>query len=287
MIIIRLNGGLGNQMFQIALGKKFEKLGKKVQFDIGPIESRIEVKNMTKSYEVFDLDLDVATFDNICKLSDMKNDLCSRIRRKIFGYKKTYYAEKKFGDEDKKLYLFNDVYLDGYWQSANYFEDCRDSILNLYKFNTLNDTKNKYYENKINSSMNSVSIHFRLGDYGTKENIQSFGNICTSEYYSKGIKYFQEKFKNVIFFVFSNEFKYIEKYYNKEKFVIVNCNDEKNAWKDMYLMSICKHNIIANSSFSWWGAWLNRNINKTVIAPKKWINGREMKKVCPSNWLRF
>ena len=81
--------------------------------------------------------------------------------------------------------------------------------------------------------------------------------------------------------------KYAERFLDKKNYCVVNCNDEKNAWKDMYLMSICKSNIVANSSFSWWGAWLNKNNNKFVLAPKKWINGRDMKNICLDSWVRF
>ena len=287
MVVICLKGGLGNQMFQIALGKKLEYLGKKVLFDINQIESRIDEHNITKSYEVFDIDLDVASSKDIDSMSDTNTDLYNKIRRKIFGCKKTHYFEKNFGDEDKEIYSLSDAYLDGYWQSYKYFDDCSNIITDLFKFKPLTDDKNKYYEDKILSCENPVSVHFRLGDYCTKENIQYFGNICTEEYYSKGITFLQNKFNNVTFFIFSNDMKYAERFLDKKNYCVVDCNDEKNAWKDMYLMSICKSNIVANSSFSWWGAWLNRNNNKTVIAPEKWINGRDMKNICPDSWVRF
>lgn len=287
MIVVQLKGGLGNQMFQIALGKKLEYLGKKVLFDINQIESRIDEHNITKSYEVFDIDLDVASSKDIDSMSDTNTDLYNKIRRKIFGCKKTHYFEKNFGDEDKEIYSLSDAYLDGYWQSYKYFDDCSNIITDLFKFKPLTDDKNKYYEDKILSCENPVSVHFRLGDYCTKENIQYFGNICTEEYYSKGITFLQNKFNNVTFFIFSNDMKYAERFLDKKNYCVVDCNDEKNAWKDMYLMSICKSNIVANSSFSWWGAWLNRNNNKTVIAPEKWINGRDMKNICPDSWVRF
>ena len=287
MIIVRLNGGLGNQMFQIALGKKLEHLNKIVQYDINSIESRVEVSNMTKSYDVFDISLDIADSKDIEKLSDMHSSICDRIRRKIFGCKSTYYSEKRFGDEDKNIYDFDNAYLDGYWQSVNYFNDCSKIIVDLFKFKPFVDNQNKEYENIILSSENSVSIHVRLGDYCTKENVKDFGNICTDEYYSNSIRYFQNRFKKVNFCIFSNDIKYTERFLNKDNFFVINCNDEKNAWKDMYLMSICKNNIIANSSFSWWGAWLNRNNDKIVIAPQKWINSREMKNICPKDWVRL
>lgn len=287
MIVVRLKGGLGNQMFQIALGKKLEYLGKKVLFDINQIESRIDEHNITKSYEVFDIDLDVASSKDINSLIDLGTNLHDKIRRKIFGRKKTHYIETNFGDEDKKVYGFNDAYLDGYWQSYKYFSDCSSKVMDLFKFKPLTDDKNKYYEDKIFSCENPVSIHFRLGDYCTKENVKYFGNICTEEYYSKCINFLQNKYNNITFFVFSNDMKYAERFLDKKNYCVVDCNDEKNAWKDMYLMSICKSNIVANSSFSWWGAWLNKNNNKFVLAPKKWINGRDMKNICPDGWVRF
>ena len=115
----------------------------------------------------------------------------------------------------------------------------------------------------------------------------SHKSICTDAYYEKAIEYFTEKYEDPTFFVFSNEPQKVTDVINVPNAVIVDVNDELTAWADMYLMSQCHHNVIANSSFSWWGAWLNENPHKEVIAPQKWLNGERTPDICPDTWLRF
>lgn len=113
------------------------------------------------------------------------------------------------------------------------------------------------------------------------------GDICTETYYKKAIKYFEDKYKDVIFFVFSNDIEWVKENFCAKNMVIADVNDEMNGMSDMYLMTQCKHNIIANSSFSWWGAWLNQNEGQEVIAPNKWLNTMEMKDICCERWKKL
>ena len=140
---------------------------------------------------------------------------------------------------------------------------------------------------KISAEPCAVSLHIRLGDYTTPVNKEFFGGICTEEYYKNAVEYIKQKYENPKFFIFSNGEGNITEVLPDIDYELVNINDENTGWADMYLMSQCKHNIIANSSFSWWGAWLNQNENKTVVAPQKWINGQKMPDICPSEWIRI
>ena len=130
--------------------------------------------------------------------------------------------------------------------------------------------------NEIENS-NSISIHIRRGDYMSPENYNMYGCIATPTYYKKAIKVIEEKVENPTFFVFSNDMDWVKKNIQiNSRVFYIDINSGNGSYKDMQLMSNCKHNIIANSSFSWWGAWLNENKNKIVIAPKKWINREDV-----------
>lgn len=142
----------------------------------------------------------------------------------------------------------------------------------------------------INS--NSISLHVRRGDYENNSSAKRLhGGICTLNYYKQAIELVASRIKNPVFFIFSNDLKWARENLELEKYkqVLVNLNKGNNSYKDMYLMSKCKHNIIANSSFSWWGAWLNANPKKIVICPKRWYNNKRLdsKDIVPESWIRI
>jgi len=179
------------------------------------------------------------------------------------------------------------TYLDGYWQSENYFKNYRNDILKLFQFPKLNTEYNNIEQNI--SKTNSVSVHFRRGDYSTNKYIKSVHGICSFEYYKKAINFVYRKQKNIKLFLFSDDVNWVKNnFHTKFEFEIVKT---KSAIDDMQLMSLCKHNIIANSSFSWWGAWLNQNATKIVIAPKKWFadteKNKQTKDLIPKDWIQI
>ena len=286
MVIIRLKGGLGNQMFQISLGKALEKKGKDVYFDKIDLKEYLELHDWDEADSIFNIGLKYASQHNISRLSLKKDTIIKRVLSR-FIVKKSHYYEQEGGLFDSDIFNMDDVYLDGYWQTEKYFNNISDYINKMFKFKKIEDLNNVKLIDSINEANNSVSIHIRLGDYTNNNNSAIFGGICTKDYYDRAIESFKNKYNNIQFYIFSNDKNYLKKYYNRKDFIIVNCNDERNAWKDMYLMSLCKHNIIANSSFSWWGAYLNNNENKIVVAPKKWLNTCEMKDICPESWTRI
>lgn len=271
MYIIRIKSGLGNQMFQYALYKKLEKYNSKLDiytsYEMNP--------NQHNGYElenVFKLQPNIANREEINRLSDNNNSLLSRIRRKYWKIKKTHINEKTEFKYDENIFKNKNVYLDGYWQSIEYFKDIEVELRNDFKFKYELDSKNKEILDKIKNS-NSVSIHIRRGDYISERYINVFGNIATNEYYLKAIEIINKKVDNPTFYIFSNDIEWVKENLKIDGIVeYIDINSGRDSYKDMQLMSNCKHNIIANSSFSWWGAWLNNNKNKLIIAPKKWIN---------------
>lgn len=286
-IIIQLIGGLGNQMFQLALYSKLIYLKKNAFVDSIILNSYLSSRKWKSVLDVFDYKPNYASRKDIEKYGDLSNTLFSQARRKLIGKKKTHIEENKEGNYEPEILDLENAYLVGYWQSYKYFEDCPERIHDMFRFPTSISPKSKEYLKLIKDSKPSVSLHLRRGDYTVGGNVNIYGGICTEEYYAKAINLMEQKYPGCTFFIFSNDPEYASRYYNKDNYILVNCNDEGNAWQDMYLMTQCDHNIIANSSFSWWGAWLNQNPDKMVIAPKKWINTIEMKDICPDEWIRI
>jgi hypothetical protein len=141
--------------------------------------------------------------------------------------------------------------------------------------------------NKILST-NSVSIHIRCGDYLSPKYISIYGGICTIEYYKRAISYILQTVDNPVFFIFSDDIEWTKDNITINNAIFVSNNKGINSFLDMYLMSICKHNIIANSSFSWWGAYLNKNKNKKVIMPNRWFNSKlPDPNVFDSKWIKL
>lgn len=140
---------------------------------------------------------------------------------------------------------------------------------------------------KLITAKESVSLHIRRGDYLTAEN-SIFQNICTPTYYKNAVSYMNSNVVNPYYFIFSNDIEWCKNNLNLDNITFVDWNIGVNSYKDMQLMSLCKHNIIANSSFSWWGAWLNNNPNKVVCVPKRWYNNKAtVYGECPDSWVRI
>lgn len=275
MIIVRVTGGLGNQMFQYAMYKSLEKKGKLVKLDS---KSFYETKKEHNGYElerIFDIKPNKPTKEDLEKFDENNISTLFKIKRKLFGDKKFVYDTKEYVF-NKDVYKLKNSYLNGYWQSIKYFEGIENDIKKDFRFKNQLDNKNLEILNEIENS-NSISIHIRRGDYMSPENYDMYGCIATPTYYKKAIKVIEEKVENPTFFVFSNDMDWVKKNIQiNSRVFYIDINSGNGSYKDMQLMSNCKHNIIANSSFSWWGAWLNENKNKIVIAPKKWINREDV-----------
>lgn len=295
MNIIRMSGGLGNQMFQYALYMKLKTLGKEIKFDDINEYRHDNAKPIMLS--VFRANVPRATWDEINAFTDGSMRISARIRRKFTGRKALEYHEEGFFDP--KVLTFDDIYLRGGFQSEKYFEDIADKVRETYQFPPLETMHlpDKLYQvtkeclEQIESTM-SVSIHMRRSDSRPDEEL--YEGICTEQYYEAAVQYIQERYPKAIFYIFSNEPKWVkgwvdnlianrtteemsreEKEELQNKFVMVEANTEYTGYLDMQLMTRCKHNIISNSSFSWWGAWLNDNPAKIVVAPDRWKNDIE------------
>lgn len=286
MIIVELNGGLGNQMFQYALYLKLKSLGRDAYIDDEIFVNKLNNVKALKIFDVFDLEYDLCDKKTREKMADVSIDAISRIRRKFFGKRshiETYYHEDDLDNNycDKVL-EFDDKYLEGNWQSERYFNDIREDILKHYTFN-INDSQIDKYLNSMNSC-NSVSIHIRRGDYVGNSLYES---ICTDEYYKNSIEYIKKHIEDPVFYIFSDDLEYVKRKYQGKEFVFVEGFSGDKSHYDMFLMSKCRHNIVANSSFSWWGAWLNTYTDKIILCPEKWSKKYVFRDTPCDSWIKI
>lgn len=289
MKIVQISSGLGNQMFQYALYRKLLTMEDDVYIDA--ITSYELFKNQHNGYElekIFNINPKHANIRYIKQLSDTNSRLFARIRRKSFGVKRTMYIESKEFKYDEDLFRNKDLYIKGYWQNLNYFKGIANELKEDFIFYKELDPKNQRLAQDIFSG-NSVSIHIRRGDYYKNKSYEKkFGNVATLSYYQQAIDLIKSKIENPQFYVFSDDMDWVKENLDLgEGTTYVDYNKKEDSYKDMQLMSICKHNIIANSTFSWWGAFLNVNPNKIVIAPKKWINidWLDEVEIFPDDWI--
>lgn len=284
MVIIRVWGGIGNQMFQYALYKEFLYKGTEAKLDISIYEKK-RIHNGYELQEMFHIEDDMYASKRECsRLAFYKVNKLSRLLMRI--PRKTCYTvlKEKENGYDEKVLNYSNCYLEGYFQSERYFDNIRPDIRNDFIFRKEKDTNVKKWEKLIkDTGRNSVSIHIRRGDYVTLETNDKL--LCNTLYYEKAIEYMSSNIENPIFFIFSNDIDWCKnKFSNLNCYYVTGNKGASSAW-DMYLMSCCSHNIIANSSFSWWGAWLNNNDKKVVVAPKVWSSDKKFTDIIPDGWI--
>lgn len=286
MLIVAVAGGLGNQMFQYAFYRKMKHLKKNIKIDALALWNEKSVAH--NGYElnrIFRLNVDFANAIERAGFLGRK-DLLSKVRQKFSPLKNKYSCQS---DEEAISFIaenfsFENKYLLSYWQSERYFEDISDEIRKDFSFPAFTGSENMALSDKIRST-NSVSIHIRRGDYVQLANVK---DICSLAYYKNAIRHIKETVKDPVFYVFSNDIAWCEQNLAMEEAVFIDHNKGEDSYKDMQLMSYCKHNIIANSSFSWWGAWLNNNPEKIVLAPDKWFeNTAGTKDIIPDSWIKI
>ncbi|WP_294324250.1 alpha-1,2-fucosyltransferase [uncultured Chryseobacterium sp.] len=276
---IVISGGLGNQMFQYAFYLAFLEKLKNISIDTC-LYSSYQIHNGFELERCFGIMKPYVTSKkwNIFKL---------RAAMKIKVYPIVHYDPEYYEND-----IFNKkcLYFYGYWQSEKYFKIIENKIRSIFTFINIDDI-NKNMAAEIRSNV-SVSVHIRRGDYlGNKR----YSNVCTNEYYKNAINLILDKIgvnNKILFYIFSDDMKYSEEFIKKFniQYKLVNINSNEDSYKDMYLMSNCDHNIIANSSFSWWGAWLNKNANKIIVAPNKWFNecsSEKYKDIIPEDWIKL
>lgn len=284
MLIVKSFGGLGNQIFQYAFYLYLKQNNKEIYLDI----SDFEIHNHHHGFElqkVFGVSFDVPSKKQILSLSYNQNSILYRVLQKTMGIrlcKKTEVFENT-----KNMFISNieekfNMYYVGFWQNSRYIQQVASELhRNLIFRNTLTG-KNHDLLNILKDNT-TVSIHIRRGDY---LKVSQFSNICTIDYYNKAINYINQKIQNPTYIIFSDDIDWTKENLNlDENAIFVDWNTGDNSYIDMQLMSLCSHNIIANSTFSWWGAWLNNNPNKITICPEIWSHDCKQNYLLCDDWI--
>ncbi|MGE3825018.1 MAG: alpha-1,2-fucosyltransferase [Bacteroidia bacterium] len=283
MIIVRLEGGLGNQMFQYALGRHLSIINKtELKFDLSSYEEKLfnnGAKCRGYNLDIFDLNIKIASADEIQKVKASEIPFFETLKYKFQRLKTIPYFRKTELFESKLFFFDSNIlkagknsYLTGYWQSPKYFDSIRKNLLEDFKFKELPSKKDYDFIDAI-IKQESVSIHIRRGDYVTNPETYKLHGVCTIDYYKQAIEHICKNVENPFFYIFSDDIDWAKENIKPEENVTyVKGTPSDKDYFEMHLMSLCKHNIIANSSFSWWAAWLNSNSQKIIIAPQKWMN---------------
>lgn len=290
MKIVNIVGGLGNQMFQYAF---FHSLSKQSKCDVKLDISDFKQYALHNGYEldrIFKVNCVYATKNEIYTFTSHQKSFLNKLMRKLHLRKSLVIKESNDSefcfDESVLTDLFPQGYYKGYWQSYKYFKDYKNDLLEIFKFPDFEIGSQNHQLKSTLECKQSVSIHIRRGDY---VNHPLLGGVCEKEYYQKAINLISSKVNNPLFIIFSNDIEWARKNLSiRGDIIFVDWNEGNDSYKDMHLMSLCKHNIIANSSFSWWGAWLNSNPKKIVIAPRVWTNevGKHFETV-PVEWVKI
>lgn len=293
MIIVRLVGGLGNQMFQYAAGRRLAHVHQaELKLDLGWF-NEIAASDTRREYElaVFNLQPHFATSEEVAKFRKSPSFMSVlNVLGRLFPFGgQQHIKEKHFHFDPAILSLPDNVYLDGYWQSPKYFRDIEETIIKEFTIATEYTEFNKRIAESI-ARTESVSVHVRRGDYISNPVTSQYHGICTLDYYHAAVETISSRIRAPHFFLFSDDPDWVKKHLSSvHPMTIVDHNGPSRAYEDMRLMSLCKNHIIANSSFSWWGAWLSRSSRKIVIAPRRWFGKDNMNTddLLPEHWLRM
>lgn len=261
MKTVKIKGGLGNQMFQYAYGRNLELSGRKIAFDISFFHGANAKTDALRKFALDAYKLQTAAV--FSPRPHRLRDLFIKLKRKA-GFE----AEE-------------------YFQNEKYYKEIADKLKQEFILkDALSDSAQIYLAQIVAS--NSVSVHVRRGDYVSDEKTKNYHGVCGMEYYNKAVALIKEKIASPVFFVSSDDIDWARKNFAGGEFVFVSAPAIKD-YEEMYLMSKCKHNIVANSSFSWWGAWLNDNPDKIVVAPEKWFNDKKAnnKDIVPAGWIKL
>ncbi|MFD0750765.1 alpha-1,2-fucosyltransferase [Mucilaginibacter calamicampi] len=271
MVIVKLISGLGNQLFQYAFGRKMALI------------NNVPLKLDTSFYETqhlrgyvldrFKIKAEVATKHDIEEVLKL-NHLVSKLERYFTGTNKYYYKERKVWSYDASLLSLKKerIYLDGYWQNYKYYNDLDGSILSELTIADEAEPFNYSVYSTILQDEGSVSIHIRRGDYAIDEEANKMMGLLPLGYYDSAVAYINANVPNANFYIFSDDLNWAADNLKIDRPVtFVDVANGRKDYVELNMMSKCNHNIIANSTFSWWGAFINKNPGKIVIGPKNWV----------------
>ncbi|MDF2455962.1 MAG: hypothetical protein K0R51_1955 [Cytophagaceae bacterium] len=286
MIVVKLQGGLGNQMFQYAMGRALSELHESpLELDLDFLLDR-SIKSDTFTFRGYDLDVFSLQVEIADKGQEFKYSAQTVWDKIKSGFKtKHRYKEPFFQYDANALLQQPDVYLDGYWQSPNYFKNIEQQLRLDFKFRYPIGKDSEPLHDKINTT-DSICVNIRRDDFLTN----SYHGVCGMNYFNPAIELMTEKLDNPHLFVFTDDHQWCIDHFKSDipmDIVGVEHNGVKYSNK-LQLMTSCKHFIIPNSTFAWWAVWLSNKKDSLVIAPKNWFADPSIdtSDLIPAHWLR-
>lgn len=292
MIISHLIGGLGNQMFQYAASRALSlERDVPLYLDVQDFKG-YALHNGYELNRVFNINAQLAGNAELEKVLGWR--AYSPVRKKLYRPQlskfrgKRMFVDTQFSSWRQINEVPNDCYLMGNWQTEHYFKNFQETIRADFSFRLPPAGRNAVLAEQIKSDV-AISLHVRRGDYVANPSSLAFHGLCSLDYYRRAIDYISARVANPVFYIFSDDIPWVRENLLLEypcHYVDHNKGDE--SYNDLRLMSLCKHHIIANSSFSWWGAWLNPRTDKIVVAPQRWVlSNFDASDIVPSSWIKI
>lgn len=292
MIITNIVGGLGNQMFQYAVGRALSlDYGVPLRLDVGDF-SQHSIHQGFELERVFSAPVALAGPEDLHSTLGWQS---SRLALRFLARPQVRFLRGNHLIVEPHFQYFSGIkrapsscYLKGYWQSERYFSAVADAIRADFTFRLPLSDENRQIAEAI-GAVNAVSLHVRRGDYLSNPHTLSVHGVCSLEYYVRAIHHIVERVPEPVFFVFSDDLDWVKDALRIEHPChYVDHNRGSESYNDMRLMSLCSHHVIANSSFSWWGAWLNPSDSKIVVAPAQWFaKPVDVTDLLPEGWVRL
>lgn len=293
MIIANLVGGLGNQMFQYAAGRALSlERGVPLRLDVGEFSKH----SIHQGFELGRVFAAPVALAGPAELYEILGWRSFRPALRVLSRPGARFIRGNSLVVEPYYHYFAGIrlvssscYLKGYWQSERYFSASSDSIRDDFTFCLPMSAENEQAAIDI-SSVKAVSLHVRRGDYVRDPQTLSVHGVCSLEYYGRAVRYIAERVADPMFFVFSDDTDWVRRHLQiNHPCRYIDNNRGQESYNDMRLMSLCKHHIIANSSFGWWGAWLNSNPEKIVVAPARWFadGSRCLDDLFPEGWVKL
>jgi hypothetical protein len=292
IVVVRLIGGLGNQMFQYAAGRALAlRHGAELKLDLSGFDA---YRRRRYELDALSIRATVATDEDLAQFGVAAKPrwwFADRVRRRLRIPRKIralpVYRERHFQFDPAMPALRPPVYLDGYWQSEKYFSDCAATLRREFTANAPLDPTNAAIAACIDA-VTAVSLHVRRGDYVDDPRTSRYHGTCSLNYYRRAIEQVAARAASPHTFVFSDDAEWTRANLHLDvPTTFVDANPADRGFRDMQLMSRCRHHVVANSSFSWWGAWLDPSPDKIVVAPERWFNadGIDTRDLIPTTWV--
>ena len=285
MVTVKVFGGLGNQMFQYALGRALAiRNGCRLQLDLRHYD-----KNRAFRYGLGDFNIE-AVIGTSRTLPPAKSTTLQYLRWRYLPKQHRMIRERSFGFHPQVLKSTGSIYLQGYWQTGKYFSEIADTIRDEFEFVDPPNDQNAEMLDRIRSGP-SIALHVRRGDYVSNPKARKFHGTCPPDYYHRAVQQIVQKLRSDhTVYVVSDDWQWAQRNLRIDcPMVFVHHNDSFSAHEDLRLMTACQHQVISNSTFSWWSAWLNRYPQKQVIAPQQWFADPKVQNndLIPPDWQRL